>query len=131
MENIGKYQGIVCMRCSHNEYEKIRSNGLDRRDYIYVIDNPGGTERRMVRDNIIIGYYNGHRVEDVYKGEKYFKEPKVSKNEMKNEESKWHETHNRQISSSTGAYNETELKVVDIDFSKYSKVVDEFFEALN
>ena len=42
-----------------------------------------------------------------------------------------HETHNRQTSSSTGAYDETELKVVDIDFSKYSKVVDEFFEALN
>jgi hypothetical protein len=135
MENIGKYQGIVCMKCSHLEYEKIRSNGLDRKDFIYVIDNPGGTERRMIRDNIIIGYYDGHRVEDVYKGEEYLKTPKVSKNEMKNrnenEESKWHETHNRQTSFSTGTYDETELKVADIDFTKYSKVVDEFFESLN
>ena len=53
------------------------------------------------------------------------------KNRSENEESKWHETHNRQTSSSPGTYNETELKVADIDFSKYSKVVDEFFAHLD
>ena len=135
MENIGKYQGIVCMKCSDNEYRRVRMNGLDRKDYIYVIDNPRGTERPMVRDNKIIGYYDGHRVEDVYRNEDYLKTPKVSKNEMKNEtaneESKWSFSGTPQTSSSTGTYDETELKVADIDFSKYSKVVDEFFESLN
>ena len=131
MENIGRYNGIVCMKCSHTEYEKIRSNGLDRKDYIYVIDNPSGTERTMVADNKIIGYYNGHRVEDVYKNEDYLKTPKVSKNEMKNRNENVKPKRQMATSSTTGEYNETELKVADIDFSKYSKVVDEFFESLN
>ena len=135
MENIGRYNSVVCMKCSDAEYRRVRMNGLDRKDYIYVIDNPRGTERPMVRDNKIIGYYDGHRVEDVYRNEDYLKTPKVSKNEMKNEmaneESRWNSAPTRQTSSSPGTYNETELKVVDIDFSKYSRVVDEFFEALS
>ena len=81
MENIGKYQGIVCMKCTDIEYKRVRMNGLDRRDYIYVIDNPRGTERPMVRDNKLIGYYNGREVREVYKGEDYLKMPEVSKND--------------------------------------------------
>lgn len=140
MENIGRYNSIVCMKCSDAEYRRVRLNGLDRKDYIYVIDNPRGTERPMVRDNKIIGYYDGHRVEDVYRNEDYLEMPKVSENEMKNrtenemknEESKWNFAPMRQTtSSSTGTYDEIELKVADIDFSKYSKVVDKFFESLN
>lgn len=97
MKNIGAYNGITCFECNEAEYFNYYYSGKAK-DNIYIIN---GT---MVRDNRIIGHYDGRRVKEYGGNELYFK--------PKEEE--------RVVVS----------KPANIDFSVYSKVVDEFFEKL-
>ena len=96
MKNIGAYNGITCFECNEAEYFNCYYSGKAK-DNIYIIN---GT---MVRNNRIIGHYDGRRVKEYGENEFYFK-PKEE----------------RVVVS----------KPADIDFSDYSKVVDEFFEKL-
>ena len=101
MKNIGAYNGITCFECNEAEYFNCYYSGKAK-DNIYIIN---GT---MVRNNRIIGHYDGRRVKEYGGNEFYFK----PKEEAEEEE--------RVVVS----------KPADIDFSVYSKVVDEFFENL-
>lgn len=106
MEFIGKYKGSDCFVVTDKEYNEIR---LDPKG-IYIID---GT---MVKNGIIVGHYDGSAVRDVYDCVPYKVRrtpgPKgeIAKNKKKTEEV---------------------VVDTDIDFSKYSKVVDEFFRLLD
>lgn len=112
MEHIGNYQGVICCRCSMNEYEEMYHRKDIDNDMIYIIN---GT---MVHNGIIVGYYDGRHVVDDYNAKKFYvKEKKpvpmkpvgvretARENEMKNE-----------------------MKIPDIDFKMYSQIVDKFFE---
>ena len=107
MENIGIYRGYKCYVCTDKEYNECTDI---RPNIIYVID---GT---MVKNGLIIGHYDGTSVRDVYDCVPYKvrhtpgPEKKMMKTEKKDEE--------------------VELDT-DIDFSKYSTVVDEFFRLLD
>ena len=110
MKNIGIYKGYNCYTCSDKEYNE----STIRPDAIYIID---GT---MVRNGLIVGHYNGNVVRDVYDCVPYKvrrtpgPEIEIVKTEKKNEK------------------KTEEVKLdTDIDFSKYSKVVDEFFRLLD
>ena len=96
MKNIGAYNGITCFECNEAEYFNYYYSGKAKND-IYIIN---GT---MVRNNRIIGHYDGRKVKEYGGNEFYFKPKKEEK----------------KVSESA-----------DIDFSVYSKVVDEFFEKL-
>ena len=96
MKNIRVYNGITCFECNEAEYFNYYYSGKAK-DNIYIIN---GT---MVRDNRIIGHYDGRRVKE-YGGNEFYFKPKEE----------------RVVVS----------KPADIDFSVYSKVVDEFFEKL-
>ena len=96
MKNIGAYNGIDCFECNEAEYFNYYYSGKAK-DNIYIIN---GT---MVRNNRIIGHYDGRRVKE-YGGNEFYFKPKEEE---------------RVVS-----------KPADIDFSVYSKVVDEFFEKL-
>ena len=97
MKNIGAYNGIDCFECNEAEYFNYYYSGKAK-DNIYIIN---GT---MVRNNRIIGHYDGRRVKE-YGGNEFYFKPKEEE---------------RVVVS----------KPADIDFSVYSKVVDEFFEKL-
>ena len=113
MEHIGNYRGVICCKCSMNEYEDMYYRKDIDNDMIYIIN---GT---MVHNGIIVGYYDGRSVVDDYNGKKFYvKEKPVPKkpvgvgktareNEMKNE-----------------------MKIPDIDFKMYSQIVDKFFEEM-
>ena len=111
MKSIGIYKGYKCYVCTDKEYNE----DTIRPDVIYIID---GT---MVKNGLIIGHYDGNVVRDVYDCVLYKvrhtpgPEREMMKTEKKEEEEK------------------TEEVVVDtdIDFSKYSTVVDEFFRLLD
>lgn len=111
MEKIGKYNGCMCYKCDIDEYDRLFYNGGMDDKSIYIID---GT---MVKKSIIIGYYDGKRVEDDYEGREYFGSKKV-KVEVPQEEPK------TATSSTTG------LEVKEINYSDYTGVVDKFFEEL-
>lgn len=99
MKNIGAYNGITCFECNEAEYFNYYYS--DRaKDNIYIIN---GT---MVRNNRIIGHYDGRRVKEYGGNEFYFKPKEEKKEEV------------------------VISKSADINFSDYSKVVDEFFEKL-
>lgn len=145
MKNIGKYNGIPCYECLYQEYVSTYDRGFDNGAQIFIIDGV------MVKKNTIIGYYDGRVVKDVYNGETFLKnEMKTqSKNEMKNESkndnvmefnkqkkasvtadnSKWNEVKAKQEGQMTEVSYE-ELVKQDIDFGKYSTVVDQFFALL-
>ena len=145
MKNIGKYNGIPCYECLYKEYVSTYDRGFDNGAQIFIIDGV------MVKKNTIIGYYDGRVVKDVYNGETFLKnETKTqSKNETKNESkndnvmefnkqkkasvtadnSKCKEVKAKQEGQMTEASYE-ELVKQDIDFGKYSTVVDEFFALL-
>ena len=67
MKNIGKYNGIPCYECTHKEYVNARNGKLDDGRQIFIID---GT---MVKNNIIVGYYDGKSVDDVYDMKTYLR----------------------------------------------------------
>ena len=108
MKDIGIYKGYKCCVCTDREYNE----GTIRPDVIYIIE---GT---MVKNGLIVGHYDGNVVRDVYDCVPYKvrhtpgPEKKMMKTEKKTEE----------VVVDTNT---------DIDFSKYSKVVDEFFRLLD
>lgn len=134
MKNIGKYNGIPCYECTHKEYVDAYNKDLDTGKQIFIID---GT---MVRQNVIVGKYDGQRVKDLYDGRVYYHNDDVMEfNKQKKasvtaDNSKWdekfvEEVKMKQEDQMTVASYE-ELVKQDIDFGKYSTVVDEFFALL-
>lgn len=131
MKNIGKYNGIPCYECTHKEYVDAYNKDLDTGKQIFIID---GT---MVRQNVIIGKYDGQRVKDLYDGHVYYRNDDVMEfNKQKKasvtaDNSKWNEKFTEEVKTKqmTAASYE-ELVKQDIDFRKYSTVVDQFFALL-
>lgn len=130
MKNIGRYNGIACYECTYNEYIDVYNKDLDDGKQIFIID---GT---MVRQNVIIGQYDGKRVKDLYDGCVYycnddvmeFNRQKKAENSKCNEKPA-EEVNEKQEGQMTATTYE-ELVKQDIDFGKYSVVVDEFFALL-
>ena len=108
MKNIGKYNGIPCYECTHKEYVTARNSKLDDGRQIFIIE---GT---MVKNNIIIGYYDGKSVDDVYDMKTY----------LRSNEAKTAQERPTTVAEATG----TEVK--EIVYSDYSIVVDDFFANL-
>lgn len=134
MKNIGKYNSIPCYECTHKEYVDAYNKDLDTGKQIFIID---GT---MVRQNVIVGKYDGQRVKDLYDGRVYYRNDDVMEfNKQKKasvtaDNSKWdkkfvEEVKTAQESQVTAASYE-ELVKQDIDFRRYSTVVDQFFALL-
>lgn len=137
MKNIGKYNGISCYECSHKEFVDAYNKDLDNGKQIFIID---GT---MVRQNVIIGYYDGKHVKDVYDGKVYYRNDDVMSFKMPNpkktatftaENSKWDEKFVEEVKAKQEGHmtvaSYEELVKQDIDFGRYSTVVDEFFALL-
>lgn len=134
MKNIGKYNGIPCYECSHREYIDPYNKDLDNGKQIFIIDGV------MVRNNKIIGYYDGKHVEDIYNERPYFVATatkdngdvmqfnKQKKATFTAENSKWVEEVKAETAVAVSSYEE--LVKQDINFGKYSTVVDEFFALL-
>lgn len=111
MKRIGTYNGYQCYECSANEYKTYHNGG-----HIYIID---GT---MVKDNIIIGYYNGKSVRDDYEGREYMpkvEKPKAAENLVE-----------ALCEAKTATSSTTGVEIKEINYSDYTGVVDEFFEKL-
>lgn len=134
MKNIGKYNGVPCYTCTHKEYVDAYNKDLDTGKQIFIID---GT---MVRQNVIIGKYDGQRVKDLYDGQVYYRNDDVmnfnkqkkasfTADNSKYDEKFVEEVKVKQEGRMTVASYE-ELVKQDIDFGKYSTVVDEFFALL-
>lgn len=91
MKNIGKYNGIPCYECTHKEYVDAYNKDLDTGKQIFIID---GT---MVRQNVIVGKYDGQRVKDLYDGHVYYRNDDVmafnkqKKASFTADNSKWNE----------------------------------------
>lgn len=134
MKNIGKYNGVPCYECTHKEYVNTYNSNLDNGKQIFIID---GT---MVKQNVIIGKYDGQRVKDLYDGHVYYHNDDVMEfNKQKKvsftaNNSKWNEKFVEEVKAkqespmTTASYEE--LVKQDIDFRRYSTVVDEFFALL-
>lgn len=129
MKNIGKYQGILCYECTHKEYIDAYNKNFDNGKQIFIID---GT---MVRQNVIIGKYDGQRVKDLYDGKVYYRNDDVMdfNNQKKVSfaaDSKFAEEVKGKQESQMSVASYEELVKQDIDFGRYSTVVDEFFALL-
>lgn len=133
MKNIGKYQGVFCYTCTHKEWYEHYKAGYNLEDYIFIIDGV------MVRNNKIIGYYDGSRVEDRYDEKPYYVEKNKAMNGSRKvtitaDNSKWDEKFVEEVKAmqegrmTTASYEELVNQV--IDFSNYSTIVDEFFALL-
>ena len=139
MKNIGKYNGIPCYECTHKEYVDTYNKNLDTGKQIFIID---GT---MVRQNVIVGKYDGQRVKDLYDGHVYYRNDDVmnfgkqasEKVTFTAQNSKWDEKFVEEVkakqegrSGTTVVVPYEELVKQDIDFGRYSTVVDQFFALL-
>lgn len=134
MKNIGKYNGDPCYECTHKEYVNTYNSNLDNGKQIFIID---GT---MVRQNVIIGKYDGQRVKDLYDGKVYYHNDDVMEfNKQKKasftaDNSKWNEKFTEEVKAKQEGHmtvaSYEELVKQDIDFGKYSTVVDQFFALL-
>ena len=134
MKNIGRYNGISCYECTYNEYVDAYNKDLDNGKQIFIID---GT---MVKQNVIIGQYDGKRVKDLYDGKVYYHNDDIM--EFNNQKkvsftasnSKWDEKFTEEVKAEQKgqmtATSYEELVKQDIDFGKYSVVVGEFFALL-
>lgn len=134
MKNIGKYNGTPCYECTHKEYVDAYNKDLDTGKQIFIIDGI------MVRQNVIVGKYDGQRVKDLYDGRVYYRNDDVMEfNKQKKasvtaDNSKWNEKFVEEVKVkqedhvTTASYEE--LVKQDIDFRKYSTVVDQFFALL-
>ena len=122
MKNIGKYNGIPCYECTHGEYVDAYNKDLDNGKQIFIINGV------MVKQNVIVGIYDGKHVKDQYDGKVYYRTYDSNKTTAAND-SKCEEVKVAQESRVTTASYE-ELVNQDIDFGKYSTVVDEFFALL-
>ena len=138
MKNIGKYNGIPCYTCTNNEWYECYRNGTDNGKQIFIIDGV------MVQKNKIIGHYDGQHVKDRYDEQPYYVEVKVDNGDVMQfnqkkatftaKNSKWDEKFVEEVkvaqeSRMTVASYE-ELVKQDIDFGRYSTVVDQFFALL-
>lgn len=108
MKHIGKYNGVHCYTCTNVEWKDHYDRGQDDGKQIFIIDGV------MVRNNKIVGHYDGQHVKDRYDEQPYYVEM-------------WKTETAHEVSSTTG--NEEEV-VKEIRFSDYSRVVDEFFALL-
>ena len=130
MKNIGRYNGIPCYECTYKEYVDTYNKDLDTGKQIFIID---GT---MVRQNVIVGKYDGQRVTDLYDGQTYYHNDDVMEfNRQKKvsftaDNSKCNEEFAEEVEGQMTAASYEELVKQDIDFGKYSTVVDEFFALL-
>ncbi|MBO5730596.1 MAG: hypothetical protein J6R67_05295 [Treponema sp.] len=132
MKNIGKYNGVPCYTCTNVEWKDCYDRGNDNGKQIFIIDGV------MVRKNKIVGHYDGQHVKDRYDEQPYYVEVKVDKQKKADftaENSKWNEEFVEEVKAAqegrmTAASYE-ELVKQDIDFSKYSTIVDEFFALLD
>lgn len=134
MKNIGKYNSIPCYECTHKEYVDAYNKDLDTGKQIFIID---GT---MVRQNVIVGKYDGQRVKDLYDGRVYYRNDDVMEfNKQKKasvtaDNSKWNEKFAEEVKvqqeGQVTAASYEELVKQDIDFRRYSTVVDQFFALL-
>lgn len=116
MKHLGTYKGITCYECTCKEYINEYKNGRDNGNVIFIIDG------EMVRNNVIIGYYDGKTVEDSYDGIVYYKNKTKETKEIK--ETK--EVKKQEVFENV----KVEDMVKEINFSDYSGVVDKFFEEL-
>lgn len=116
MKNIGKYNGIPCYECSHSEYVRVYDQDNDDGKQIFIIDG------NMVKNNVVVGYYDGHRVKDMYDGKVYWRgrEARAASNDVMDFNKK------PQTPASTGT-----AEIKEIVYSDYTKVVDDFFAHLN
>ena len=136
MKNIGKYNGIPCYTCTNVEWKDCYDNGNDNGKQIFIIDGI------MVRNNKIIGHYDGQHVKDRYDEQSYYVEMwktdnsdvmafnKQKKTTFTAENSKWDEKFVEEVKATETAASYEELVKQDINFGNYSTVVDEFFALL-
>ena len=130
MKNIGRYNGIPCYECTYKEYVDAYNRDLDTGKQIFIID---GT---MVRQNVIVGKYDGQRVKNLYDAKEYYHNDDVMEfNKQKKasfmaDKKSAEEVKAEQNGKTAVAASYEELVKQDIDFSKYSTVVDEFFALL-
>ena len=129
MKNIGKYNGILCYTCTNVEWKDVYDRGQDDGKQIFIIDGV------MVRNNKIVGYYDGKHVKDEYDEQPYYVEVKIDRQKKATftaENSKRDEKFVEEVRT-TGtavAVPYEELVKQDIDFGRYSTVVDQFFALL-
>ena len=137
MKNIGKYNGIPCYSCTNVEWKNYYDRGQDDGKQIFIIDGV------MVRNNKIVGHYDGIHVKDRYDEVPYHVEVKVDNSDVMQfkqkkvtftaDNSKWNEKFVEKVraTGTATAVSYEELVKQDIDFGKYSTVVDQFFALLD
>ena len=134
MKNIGKYNGIPCYECTNVEWKNQYNRGNDDGKQIFIIDGI------MVCNNKIVGHYDGQHVKDRYDEQPYYVEVKFDnsfkqkKATVTAENSKWDEKFVEEVKTAQESHmtvaSYEELVQQDIDFGKYSTVVDQFFALL-
>lgn len=127
MKNIGKYNGIPCYECTHGEYVDAYNKDLDNGKQIFIINGV------MVRQNVIIGIYDGKHVKDSYDGKVYYHtydKNDVMQFKTPSADNKCEEVKAAVPESRVTTATYEELVKQDIDFSKYSAAVDKFFALL-
>ena len=130
MKHIGKYAGTPCYECTNVEWKDCYDRGNDNGKQIFIIDGV------MVRNNKIVGYYDGTHVKDRYDEQPYYVEVKVDNHDVMNlpkqrkkAKAACDDVEKVEAGTVTTASYE-ELVKQNIDFGKYSTVVDEFFSLL-
>ena len=138
MKNIGKYNGIPCYECTDVEWKERYDRGQDNGKQIFIINGV------MVKNNKIVGHYNGSFVTDRYDEQPYFIEMRkvdngdvMAFNKQKKatftaKNSKWDEKFVEEVKATETAVAVLyeDLVKQDINFGNYSTVVDEFFALL-
>ena len=106
MKNIGKYHGIFCYECSDKEYKEVYKNNEDNGKKIFIVDGV------MVKENVIIGHYNGSFVTDIYDGVPYIVEKKAA------------------VPQKMETADTEPVGITEIVYSDYTTAVDNFFKTL-
>lgn len=114
MYKIGNYNGIPCYKTTRKEFLKNRGQEAGS-SVIYVIEDDNG---RMIRDNRIIGVYDGRVVHEMDGEEEYISVPKVVKEEKVEVEAKEEKEEKKE---------EVE---VEIDLDVLTTQADEFLKRL-
>lgn len=130
MKNIGKYHGIPCYECTRKEY--LENKDLDDGKQIFIVDGI------MVRQNIIVGKYDGKHVTDLYDGKVYYHNDDVMNFGKQTPEKITFTARDEEFVEEVRVKQEGRMTVAtyeelvkqDIDFGKYSTVVDQFFALL-
>lgn len=129
MKNIGKYNGIPCYTCTNVEWKDVYDRGQDDGKQIFIIDGV------MVRNNKIVGYYDGKHVKDKYDEQPYFVATAMKDNgDVMNLPKQYKKVEtaddNSEEAETAVAVSYEELVKQDINFGRYSTVVDQFFALL-